>query len=118
MAGFNDRWTLQRAARAALDVQNACNLSGVLRTFVKAQEAVFDSCNSTEERNVHPITRVFMSKLASLARMECHSYSEVDDHRMWDEVERLANVPDPYVCEDCGEPLSDLAPRCDCMDEG
>jgi hypothetical protein len=53
-------------------------------------EAVFHACNSTDERNHHPIIKCFLSKMADLAGMECHSYSVVDDHRMWEGVERLA----------------------------
>lgn len=59
--------TLTEAAQAALDVQDACNLSGVVRTWAEAMPAVFAVADSTGARNRHPISVCFASKAADLA---------------------------------------------------
>lgn len=67
--------TLQQLAREALDVQNACSLSGVSQSFAKAVldlRAVLREANGgnppdTLTVNHHPIVRVWLSKLDSLA---------------------------------------------------
>jgi hypothetical protein len=63
--------TIQRAAQTALDVQDACNLSGVLRAWVDAQHAVFETVNNTTDRNQHPIAVLFANKCASLTNQHC-----------------------------------------------
>lgn len=63
--------TLQRAAQLALDVQDACNLSGVLRSWGEAQHAVFEAVNNTTDRNQHPIAVLFANKCASLTNQHC-----------------------------------------------
>jgi hypothetical protein len=77
---------LQQAASDALQVQNACNLSGVARSFLEAVKAVNDEANrlneGTEWRNNHPIIRLFVDKLASICGMQGDSaflhYGEAD----------------------------------------
>ena len=67
--------TLQQLAREALDVQDASNLSGVAQSFAKAvldlrstlREANGGNPPDTREVNHHPIVRVWLSKLDSLA---------------------------------------------------
>lgn len=61
--------TLAEAAQAAMDVQNACNLSGVAFSFADAMRAVcaFEPNLSTDERNRHPIAVLFISKMESLS---------------------------------------------------
>lgn len=65
--------TLQEAAQAALDVQNACNTSGVVHTFVQAMSALLVEANriggGTYWANQHPIAKLFVFKLADLAGM-------------------------------------------------
>jgi hypothetical protein len=59
--------TLQEAAQAAIDVQDACNLSGVLRMWNQAMGAVVEAVDSTGARNRHAIAVCFASKAADLA---------------------------------------------------
>jgi hypothetical protein len=64
--------TLAEHAREAIDVQNACNISGVARSFVEAIDAIRASGNlSTETIAIHPIVTLFVSKLTSLNGHEC-----------------------------------------------
>lgn len=62
--------TIQQAARQALDVQDACNLSGVVFTFAKCMEAVCEDSHvkgtGTKERNQYPIVTMFLLKLCEL----------------------------------------------------
>jgi hypothetical protein len=66
--------TLVQAAEAAINVQNACNLSGVLYSFAKAMSTICDEANKeghgTAWRNHHPVTILFVDKLASLAGIQ------------------------------------------------
>jgi len=58
-------------AQQALDVQDACNLSGVVFAMARMMEdlcAIGREINQgTSWRNSHPITRLFVDKLNSLA---------------------------------------------------
>jgi hypothetical protein len=62
--------TYKQAAQAALDVQNASNLSGVCYTLAQAMEAVCDEAykhaHGTEWKNSHPIVTLFLLKMAEL----------------------------------------------------
>jgi hypothetical protein len=62
--------TPKEAYQSAIDVQSACNLLGVIRSFVLAMDAVKDECNGTDERNMHPIAVLYSSKIASLTCSE------------------------------------------------
>ena len=66
--------SLQEMAREALEVQNACNLSGVVhsfsRTMTDLREALQGPNFSTEMLNTHPITVMFSDKIASLTGSE------------------------------------------------
>lgn len=57
---------LKRAAQDALDVQNACNLSGVVHAFSRAMAVIRENTNGTAEANHHPIAVLFADKIASL----------------------------------------------------
>lgn len=65
---------LQKAAQDALMVQDACNLSGVARSFQEAVQAVNEEAHQlgegTDWRNNHPVIRLFVDKLASLCGMQ------------------------------------------------
>ena len=58
----------------ALDVQNASNLSGVVHSFGKVLDALWEEARAgghgTAWVNTHPITRLWVDKLASLARVQ------------------------------------------------
>jgi len=60
--------TLKQAAQSALDVQDACNLSGVVFSFARAMQAICDSPErgDTESRNNHPIVTMYLLKLSEL----------------------------------------------------
>jgi hypothetical protein len=63
--------TLARLARDAIAVQDACNMSGVARSFA---EAVIDLREimptiGTSDFNMHPIICVWASKIHDMARM-------------------------------------------------
>src|ERR1035441_9904933 len=60
--------TLKQAAQSALDVQNACNLSGVVFSFANAMGAICNNLRdlSTKDRNKHPIVTLYLLKLCEL----------------------------------------------------
>lgn len=64
--------TLQQLAQEALDVQDACNLSGVVHGWHRAMEDLCEllrASGGTAERNTHPINQLWASKCHDLARM-------------------------------------------------
>jgi hypothetical protein len=84
--------TIQEAAQVALDCQDACNLSGVLRLFGEiVSEVIWPEARrlnqGTEFVNSHPICTLFLDKLTQLNHFSEHSraYSKA-----WDEVKTLA----------------------------
>ncbi len=73
--------TVAEAARAALQVQDACNLSGVAHSFAEAVGALWEEARQrgqgTDFVNTHPISVLFASKLGDLARAESNErYAE------------------------------------------
>jgi hypothetical protein len=58
--------TLKEAAKAALDCQDACTLSGVVFSFAKAMQIICDEGYDTARKNTHPIVYLFVDKLADL----------------------------------------------------
>ena len=68
--------TIKEAAETALQLQDGCNLSGILRSFT---EIVMDTlCPAAREQgkgtewvNQHPICAILLDKLASLNRSQC-----------------------------------------------
>jgi hypothetical protein len=80
--------SLKEAAQTALDVQDACNLSGVLASF---HEVVMDVLWPTARElnmgtdwvNTHPIVTVFLDKLTDLNR-------RAEFFRAYDEVKKIA----------------------------
>ena len=81
--------TYQKAGQAALDVQNAVNLSGVVRSFHEALSAVWDEAHNlgkgTDWVNQHPISVLFADKIRDLARLQAADY-----HQMTIAVEQIA----------------------------
>lgn len=63
--------TLTRAAHDALDVQCACNLGGVSRSFADALAAVWTEAQRTHQGttwvNQHPIVRLYTEQIAWLS---------------------------------------------------
>ena len=63
--------TYKQAAQTALDVQDACNLSGVVKSFAgPIMDALWEQARATNQGtafiNRHPIVSLFIDKLASL----------------------------------------------------
>jgi len=62
--------TMKEAAQMALDVQDACNLSGVVHSFSRVMSFLSDEANrtgkGTDWKNTHPIAVLFADKIASL----------------------------------------------------
>jgi hypothetical protein len=68
--------TIQEAARTAITVQDAVNLSGVLHSFSEiVTEVIWPEARKqgkgTDFVNRHPIVTLFLSKLASLNGTDC-----------------------------------------------
>lgn len=68
------------AAQGALQVQDACNSSGIIRTFALAKDAICEVNamlgTGTDWKNKHPILFLFTYKLMALAGFEPLMYGE------------------------------------------
>jgi hypothetical protein len=83
-----DTRTLQQLAQEALDVQSACNLSGLVFGWGRAMARFNDLLPGigTDERNTHPIHVLWSDKCASLTGAQFgHNMGE-----MYAACERLA----------------------------
>ncbi len=58
--------TLKQAAQSAIDVQDACNLSGVAHSMLDAIAAIRDDAANTVQVNQHPIVTLFLLKMCEL----------------------------------------------------
>lgn len=58
--------TLKQLAQDALDVQNACNLSGVVHGFSRAMSDLCELVPNTGARNTHPVAILWADKIAHL----------------------------------------------------
>lgn len=88
--------TLKELAQEALDVQNACNLCGVVQSFARAMIDLGPHLAGTEDRNTHFITRAWVDKLVSLSRLNQKSYAQ-----LWVDVEALAHSNEEDICPHC-----------------
>ena len=61
--------TMQQAAREALQVQDACNLSGVVLAFGRILTGPLSHLD-TAARNRHPISKLFADKLRDAELLE------------------------------------------------
>ena len=72
--------TLKELAKEAIEVQDACNLSGVVHGWSRAMSELFELLkDGTESKNTHPINQLWASKCHDLARMgtsEWEAYHE------------------------------------------
>lgn len=67
----------QRACKNAIEVQDACNFSGVLRSFAEDMEAVrehlrAEGAYSSLAFATHPVALMYLDKLADLQRRPDH----------------------------------------------
>ena len=61
----------ETALKDAWAVQDACNLSGVVRAWARHQDSICErNRNGTDDRNADPVNVLFASKVASLTRCE------------------------------------------------
>lgn len=77
----------------ALDVQTACNLSGVVYSFAQAMEAICEEgrCTGkgTDWRNNHPIAVLFATQIAHLTKITPLADPDVWG-RAYQEAKRMA----------------------------
>jgi hypothetical protein len=52
--------------QTALDVQSACNLSGVVFSFAHIMEKICEDVKGTDDRNNHAICRLFAEQIMFL----------------------------------------------------
>lgn len=86
--------TMKQMAQMALDIQNACNLSGVARSFAEVTAAMRQAPHNfdTATCNCHPVTVLFVDKLNSLCGM-----TTMDILAIYRECERLAGTDGTIV---------------------
>lgn len=75
MSNRSDERLSTRDYQNAIDVQNACNLSGVVRSFSAVMMRIWSEAratgnNNTDWVNTHPIAVLYSSKITSLTRSE------------------------------------------------
>lgn len=81
--------TIKQMAQSAIDVQSACNLSGVARTFADITSAMrMEHKMDTPTCNRHPVCRLFAEQIAHLTGTPTDSGS--DYTTAYDECTRLA----------------------------
>jgi len=84
--------TLQEAAQAALDVQSACNLSGVVNSFAEVTKILWEEARRTGKGtdwvNTHPICWMFSTQIVHLSNR--HVKSAVELFHVYNEVEQIA----------------------------
>jgi hypothetical protein len=85
--------TIADAAKLAIEVQDACNLSGVAASLYNiCSDVLWPEANrlgkGTDFVNGHPIVTMFLSKLASLNG----TYLECDYHQANKACEALAQI--------------------------
>jgi hypothetical protein len=87
--------TLQDLAKEALQVQDACNLSGVVHGFSRAVTELREILRatggdlSTDAVNQHPICCMWASKIHDLTRMGLSDGERF--HEVYDACEDIAN---------------------------
>jgi hypothetical protein len=82
-----DLYTLKQMAKLSLDIQNACNLSGVVHSFSLVCSSLrrLPETEGTQATNQHPVVTLFLSKLCSLNRTEgptCEEFGKAYDWAM------------------------------------
>jgi hypothetical protein len=82
--------TLKELAQEAIDVQDACNLSGVVHGWHRAMEDLCDILrdSGTDGRNTHPINQMWASKCHDLARMGTSDWEQYS--KAYDACKKLA----------------------------
>lgn len=84
----DEKETLQKHAKTALQIQDACNLSGVVHEFSRVMSFLCDRGLCTDDRNKHPIAVLFADKIAHLTGTQCFCQSNA---AAYDAVYKLAD---------------------------
>lgn len=87
-------FTIGQAARLAIDVQDACNLSGVVRSFAEVTDTIWRNVRAsgggTREVNTHPIAVLFTSKIGDLSGVGCGDFDAFS--KAYDTCKQLADA--------------------------
>jgi hypothetical protein len=80
-----DNMSLEEMARLALSIQNACNLSPIVRSFSRVCSSLWriEERPGTQFVNQHPVIILFLSKLCSLAKVEGPTFEEFGIAYTW-----------------------------------
>jgi len=86
----------QKFWKDAEDVQDACNMSGILISFLAAVRAMRKAGFDGNAINGHPVTRAFADKVASLACVQIlGNDNALDAHtKVWEENNGTENKTD------------------------
>lgn len=89
---MNKTKNLKQLAQDALNVQDACNLSGVAQGFARAMLDLraLPECTGTDWANRHPVAILWSDKIASLTG----SHSSVTCARAYSDAMRMAGEPE------------------------
>ena len=116
---FENHRALMKAAKNALEVQIACNLSGVSMSYINAVKAVNASTDVTALRNEHPIMVLFLDKMAQLAGIQTeipgyHNWYKAVEKimRTYPELETVEDIqlffPKFRMSEECKERITQI----------
>lgn len=95
---------LKEAAQTALDVQNACNASGILKTLAGPVLDALNAERETRRVNTSPVIALFLYKLGELGGWGITSLSEG-----YAEAEAACKVLAAAVtCKACGAGVAEL----------
>lgn len=85
--------TIKALARGGVEVQDACSLSGVVRSMADVVTELWrqPECTGTDWVNNHPIVRAYVDKLASLASIQGR-YGEDDAYKAHGTCKALADA--------------------------
>ncbi len=92
--------SIRDAAALALQVQDACNIGGMIHDFPKILAAVLAVTDCTDDKNSHPVIRIWLDKMCELAgiqatdRSDCTSFDRISDALDW--CKEGGNLPTWY----------------------
>lgn len=91
-AEYTDTRTLAQLAQEALDIQNACNLTGLVHGFSRSLRRLRDlePDKGTDYYNQHPIVLLWVDKLQDLSRS---TTAKVFDAYQWCEDQAKERQP-------------------------
>ncbi len=85
--------------KEALDVQDACNSSGVIHSLSRAMEEIWKEAREknlgTEYVNQHPVVKMFLTKLCDLAKMDSEFPSKAYDECYEKSLEAIPAPAEP-----------------------